>query len=77
MEEIVMANEADFISLCRPLIREPDLVDSWQAGKARRPKCISCNKCFEHAIAGERLQCVVQAKGKEAKEKVQRMVKPG
>mgnify|MGYP001072357995 CR=1 FL=1 len=66
MEEIVLANEADFISLCRPLIREPDLVASWQVGQARRPTCISCNKCFEHVIASARLQCVVQAKSKEA-----------
>lgn len=77
MEEIVMANEADFISLCRPLIREPDLVASWQVGQARQPTCISCNKCFEHVIASARLQCVVQAKGKEAQEEAQRMVRPG
>ena len=64
MEEVVTANEADLISLCRPLIREPDLVASWQAGQARRPTCISCNKCFEHIRAGARLQCMVQVKGK-------------
>ncbi len=65
MEEVVAANEADFISLCRPLIREPDLVASWQAGDVRHPACISCSKCFENVIAGAKLRCMVQAKGKE------------
>lgn len=62
MEEIVSAEEADFISFCRPLIREPDLVASWQAGEVRHPTCISCNKCFEHVIAGNKLKCMVQTK---------------
>ncbi|MBN1105765.1 MAG: NADH:flavin oxidoreductase [Deltaproteobacteria bacterium] len=65
MQTVVEANEADFVSLSRPLIKEPDLVVSWQAGKARRPKCISCNKCFENVIAGGKLRCMVQAKGKQ------------
>ena len=65
MEEVVAAKEADFISLCRPLIREPDLVASWQAGQTRRPTCVSCNKCFEQVISGGRLRCMVQTKGKE------------
>lgn len=65
MEEIVAGDEADFISLSRPLIREPDLVASWQAGQARRPTCISCNKCFDHILTGARLQCMVQTKAEK------------
>lgn len=34
------------ISLCRPLITEPDLISRWQAGDRRKSRCISCNKCF-------------------------------
>lgn len=37
---------ADFISLCRPFIREPDLVRKFKEGK-KRADCISCNKCFK------------------------------
>ncbi|MFX0050296.1 MAG: NADH:flavin oxidoreductase [Candidatus Hermodarchaeota archaeon] len=37
---------ADFISICRPFIREPDLVKKFREGK-KRADCISCNKCFK------------------------------
>lgn len=37
---------ADFISLSRPFIREPDLVQKFKDGK-ERADCISCNKCFK------------------------------
>ncbi|MHA2244353.1 MAG: NADH:flavin oxidoreductase [Candidatus Hodarchaeales archaeon] len=37
---------ADFISLSRPFIREPDLVQKFKDGKVRAD-CISCNKCFK------------------------------
>ncbi len=36
---------ADFISICRPFIREPDLVKNFREGKGSAD-CISCNKCF-------------------------------
>ena len=37
---------ADFISICRPFIREPDLVKKFREGKGKTD-CISCNKCFK------------------------------
>lgn len=37
---------ADFISICRPFIREPDLVQKLREGK-EKADCISCNRCFE------------------------------
>ena len=47
MEEIIQNKEADFISLSRPLIREPGIINDWKRGDHHRAKCISCNKCFE------------------------------
>ncbi|MFW6081093.1 MAG: NADH:flavin oxidoreductase [Desulfosalsimonas sp.] len=58
MEKILENNEADFISLCRPLIREPGIVGSWKAGDMKKPSCISCNKCLEALHKGQMLQCV-------------------
>ena len=42
MEEIIQSGAADFISLCRPLIREPGLIRRWRAGDTRPADCISC-----------------------------------
>ncbi|MFH1033657.1 MAG: NADH:flavin oxidoreductase [Pseudomonadota bacterium] len=65
MEEVIARGEADFVSLSRPLIREPDLVASWRAGEPRRPTCISCNKCFEVLRKGKRVECLVGKKEEE------------
>jgi 2,4-dienoyl-CoA reductase-like NADH-dependent reductase (Old Yellow Enzyme family) len=46
MEDIISKNEADFISLSRPFVREPDLVKSFRLGKKYKSDCISCNGCF-------------------------------
>jgi 2,4-dienoyl-CoA reductase-like NADH-dependent reductase (Old Yellow Enzyme family) len=61
MEEIIQNEEADFISLSRPLIKEPGIINEWKKGDRRRAKCISCNKCFEGLLRGETLRCLQQA----------------
>ncbi len=45
MEEVIQKGVADFVSLSRPLIREPDLPNKIKSGK-KRADCISCNGCF-------------------------------
>ncbi|MHA2094017.1 MAG: NADH:flavin oxidoreductase [Candidatus Hodarchaeales archaeon] len=40
---------ADFVSICRPFIREPDLVQQFRGGKTKAD-CISCNKCFKPPV---------------------------
>ena len=40
MEEVVRNGEADFISMSRPLIREPFLVKRLREGKAETAACI-------------------------------------
>jgi 2,4-dienoyl-CoA reductase-like NADH-dependent reductase (Old Yellow Enzyme family) len=45
MERILDEGTADLISLCRPLIREPDLPNRIQAGQ-EKATCISCNQCW-------------------------------
>ena len=60
MEEVVQKGDADFISLSRPFIREPGIVNQWKRGDHHRATCISCNKCFEALIKREALHCVQQ-----------------
>ena len=65
-EELVVNNVADYVSMSRPLIREPDLVKRWASGDLRRARCISDNRCFGPARAGKGLYCVTEAKEKVA-----------
>lgn len=55
MEEIIQDGKADFISLCRPLIREPDLPNRIMDGK-EKADCISCNGCMTKRVGV--LRCV-------------------
>jgi len=65
MTEVICKGETDFISLCRPLIREPGIINEWKSGSRHRSACISCNKCYEALVKGESLHCVVK-KNEEA-----------
>ncbi len=52
MKEVVENGSADFISMCRPFIREPNIVNKIKEGKADAVACVSCNKCFA-AVAND------------------------
>ncbi len=46
-ERIVTSGAAEFVAMCRPLIREPDLVARWRAGRGPADaECIACNSCI-------------------------------
>jgi 2,4-dienoyl-CoA reductase-like NADH-dependent reductase (Old Yellow Enzyme family) len=46
MEERLASGDADFVSLCRPLICEPDLPNRLRDGTQERSSCISGNRCW-------------------------------
>ena len=48
-EEILGKGHADFISMSRPLIREPNLPNKWKDGSSTKSTCISCNQCLSEA----------------------------
>lgn len=58
-ERLVEEETADYISMSRPFIREPWLINRWRAGDLRRAFCVSDNQCFGPAQAGEGIYCVV------------------
>jgi 2,4-dienoyl-CoA reductase-like NADH-dependent reductase (Old Yellow Enzyme family) len=68
MEEIIRNKEADLISLSRPLIREPGIINDWKRGDRHRAECISCNQCFEGLLRRETLRCSQQDGEKHRKE---------
>jgi 2,4-dienoyl-CoA reductase-like NADH-dependent reductase (Old Yellow Enzyme family) len=66
VESILSEGTADMISLSRPLIREPGLVNRWASGDTTPAKCISCNGCFNLMVKGQGLYCVQEVKKDEA-----------
>lgn len=57
-KRILRHQEADFISLARPLVHEPSLPQRWRrADGTTLSLCNSCNGCFKTALKGN-LRCV-------------------
>lgn len=56
-QRLVEEGVCDYISLCRPLIREPDLIKRWQSGDTREAACVSDNACFRPGIEGKGVHC--------------------
>ncbi len=46
-----------FVAMARALLRQPDLPNRWQAGKATEGNCIHCNRCMPTIYSGTR--CIV------------------
>jgi 2,4-dienoyl-CoA reductase-like NADH-dependent reductase (Old Yellow Enzyme family) len=65
-ERLATEGICDFVSLSRPFIREPDLINRWQSGDRRKARCNSDNLCFGPARSGEGLYCVTEAKKRKA-----------
>lgn len=61
-ERLVNEGLADYISMSRPLIREPELINRWKSGDIGKATCISDNLCFKPAIEGQGIYCVVERK---------------
>jgi 2,4-dienoyl-CoA reductase-like NADH-dependent reductase (Old Yellow Enzyme family) len=59
-EKIVNDHSADYISMCRPFIREPGLINRWQSGDLSKATCLSDSKCLRPALAGKGVYCVVE-----------------
>ncbi|MGL4993716.1 MAG: NADH:flavin oxidoreductase [Bacteroidales bacterium] len=60
MEELLNSTNISFFSMSRPLTAEPNLINIWASGNHKKPKCISCNKCY--FTPGKR--CILNIKGK-------------
>ncbi len=57
-DELVKTGTADYISMCRPIIREPGLIKRWKTGDLRKSECISDNACFQPGMEGKGVYCV-------------------
>ncbi len=59
-EKLVVDGVADYISMSRPFIREPDLINRWRSGDLRKAKCVSDNLCFKPGFEGKGIYCVTK-----------------
>ena len=46
VEQALADKNIDAVSMCRPLIREPNLVNRWMEGDRSDAACVACNGCF-------------------------------
>ena len=66
-ERLVDDGVADYLSMARPLIREPDLVNRWKSGDRSRATCVSDNMCFEPGRKGDGIYCLSEERQKAKK----------
>jgi 2,4-dienoyl-CoA reductase (NADPH2) len=63
-DELLAAGDADFVSLARPFLADPQIVNKGRPPRARPPRavnvCIACDQaCIDRSIFDERVSCVV------------------
>lgn len=46
MNEILNSTKIEYLSLSRPLIKDPELINRWSRGDITPSDCISCNRCY-------------------------------
>jgi 2,4-dienoyl-CoA reductase-like NADH-dependent reductase (Old Yellow Enzyme family) len=59
-ERLIAEGVADYISMSRPFIREPHLINRWKNGDLHKSTCLSDNKCFIPAMEGKGIYCVIE-----------------
>lgn len=46
MNKTLNTTSIEYLSMSRPLVREPDLIKRWKDGDSRPALCVSCNNCY-------------------------------
>lgn len=65
-ERFVKDGVVDFISLSRPLIREPDLIRRWESGDLRPSGCLSCDCCYQRLLENRGYACEILEREKKS-----------
>jgi 2,4-dienoyl-CoA reductase-like NADH-dependent reductase (Old Yellow Enzyme family) len=60
IDKTLRDNDISYISMSRPFIREPGLVNRWLQGDRKPAKCISCNSCFKPGLEEGGIYCVAE-----------------
>ncbi|MGL5478699.1 MAG: NADH:flavin oxidoreductase [Clostridium sp.] len=46
MEDILNNSNIEYFTMSRPLTCEPNLINVWESGNLKEPRCVSCNGCY-------------------------------
>lgn len=52
IQETLDNTKLQFVSLCRPFIRENNLMKRWLSGDTSNAYCVSCNRCLQYSEQG-------------------------
>jgi 2,4-dienoyl-CoA reductase-like NADH-dependent reductase (Old Yellow Enzyme family) len=66
-ERLITDGIVDYISMSRPLIREPALINRWRAGDLSKATCVSDNMCFRPAMKGQGIYCLTEERERKPK----------
>ena len=66
-DRLITEGVADYISMSRPLIREPGLINRWKSGDRQKAKCVSDNLCFDPGLDGRGIYCVTKEREEKRK----------
>ena len=60
-DELIASGKTDLVSMARPFLADPELVNKAAAGRADEINtCIACNQaCLDHAFSNKRASCLV------------------
>ncbi|MCF8036608.1 MAG: NADH:flavin oxidoreductase [Desulfobacteraceae bacterium] len=61
-QRLVSRGTVDYISMARPFIREPGLINRWKSGDPEKSACVSDNQCYKGIEAGLGVYCVTEEK---------------
>ena len=61
-EKAINKDGIDYVTMSRPLIREPGLASRWEEGDRTPAMCVSCNRCFQPGVEEGGIYCVVEKK---------------
>jgi 2,4-dienoyl-CoA reductase-like NADH-dependent reductase (Old Yellow Enzyme family) len=60
MDVVIEKGKADLVSMSRPLIKEPDIINRWMSGDKTPSDCTSCNGCLDLLLEGEPVKCIIE-----------------